>query len=201
MNRFEIFNWKNQIQILVNRSLEIAIISNFIKTTFNIKKVKKIYFLLLLLLIFSCTNNKNQKENKIIERDTIVKNDTITIKENKPVTSKADTKQQLIGNWKEHWGIGMETNVNSADVYQIKLVANGNLELTCPAKKKFAIDQVLFDGQELTFRKQNKSYPKGKFYVYYKLKLHDDYNWMEGPITNNKKQKDYVKWEKVEAAQ
>lgn len=160
--------------------------------------MKNIYFLLLLLLIFSCTNDKNHKEIKTTERDTIAEKDTI--RENQTATSKADTKQQLIGNWKEHWGIGMETNVNSSDVYEIKLVSNGNLSVTCPAKKKFAIDQVLFDGQELTFRKQNKSYPKGKFYVYYKLKLHDDYNWMEGPITNNKKQKDYVKWEKINVA-
>jgi hypothetical protein len=93
----------------------------------------------------------------------------------------------------------MPTNVNSEDVYQINLALDGKLNVTCPGKKKFAIDQVLFDGKELAFRKQSKSYPKGKFFVYYRLKLHDDYNWMEGPITNNKKQKDYVKWERIDA--
>ncbi|MVN22028.1 hypothetical protein [Mucilaginibacter arboris] len=151
--------------------------------------MKKTYFLSLLLLIFSCTNNKTKEEDNTKAANSIKKEQETVV--------KADPKTYLVGDWKEHWGIGMETNVNSSDLYKIVLGTNGNLSITCPDKKKFAIDQVLFDGKELSFRKQNKSYPKGKFYVYYRLKLHDDYNWMEGPITNNKKQKDYVKWEKI----
>lgn len=158
-------------------------------------KVKKTYFLLLLLLIFSCTNDKKHKENTSIERDTIVEKDTI--RKEKTGETKADPKQKLVGEWKEHWGIGMETNVAQTELYKIELGTNGDIIVNSQNKKKYKIDQLLFDGKELTFRKQNKFYPKGKFYVYYKLKLHDDYNWMEGPITNNKNQKDYVKWERV----
>lgn len=157
--------------------------------------MKKIHLLSLLLLLFSCTNDKNKEGKTTIITDTIVVKDTI-LADNEAL-AKTNTKQKLVGNWKEHWGIGMQTNVNSSDVYQIKLIKNGEVDITCINKKKFVTDQILFDGKELTFRKQNKSYPKGKFYVYYKLKLHDDNNWMEGPITNNKKQNDYVKWEKV----
>lgn len=151
--------------------------------------MKKIYFLSLLLLLFSCTNNKGKEDKTTVIKDTTIVKDTTVV--------KADPKQKLVGEWKEHWGIGMETNVKSSDLYIIELIENRDIVVTCTNKKKYAIDQVLFDGKELSFRKQNKSYPKGKFYVYYRLKLHDDYNWMEGPVTNNKKQSDYVKWEKI----
>ena len=161
--------------------------------------MKKIHLLSLLLLLFSCTNDKNKDGKTIIIKDTIIVKDTV-LADNETFT-KRNTKQKLVGEWKEHWGIGMQTNVESSDVYQIKLIENGDINITCINKKKFVIDQILFDGKELSFRKQNKSYPKGKFYVYYKLKLHDDYLWMEGPITNNKKQNDFVKWEKVNIAE
>ncbi|MGI4021083.1 MAG: hypothetical protein ACRYFA_06225 [Janthinobacterium lividum] len=157
--------------------------------------MKKIHLLSLLLLLFSCTNDKNKEGKITIVKDTIIVKDTVSA--NDTAFAKTNTKQKLIGNWKEHWGIGMQTNVKSSDVYQIKFTESGEISITCVNKNKFVIDQLLFDGKELSFRKQNKSYPKGKFYVYYKLKLHDDYNWMEGPITNNKKQNDFVKWEKV----
>lgn len=149
-------------------------------STNNLRKTP--ILLLLFLLLFSCTNNK-VKENKITKEDKSI--------------IKTDAKQELIGEWKEHWGIGMETTVRYSDLYKIQLSNNGNIVVSCNTKKNFAIDQILFDGHELTFRKQNKAYRLGKFYVYYRLKLHDDFNWMEGPITNNKKQKDYVKWEKL----
>lgn len=157
-------------------------------------KLKNIYLLLLLVLLFSCTNNKS-KEEKTTTKDTVLIKDTLHVR------SSVGAKQQLVGTWKEHWGIGMETNVQTSDVFKIQLNANDNLTISCPDKKKFAIDQILFDGKELTFRKQNKSYPKGKFYVYYRLKLNDNAQWMEGPITNNKKQKDYVKWEKMNVSE
>ncbi|MGI4749823.1 MAG: hypothetical protein ACRYFB_04240 [Janthinobacterium lividum] len=163
--------------------------------------MKKIYLLLAVLVIVSCNNGKQQ--TKIItDTVTIIKKDTISQFEpgNQKRSSDAPqghTKQSLAGEWKEHWGIGVETNVNASDLYKIQLANDGKMNITCTNKKKYKIDQVLFDGKELSFRKQNKSYPLGKFYVYYKLKMHEDFNWMEGPITNNKKQKDFVKWERI----
>jgi hypothetical protein len=145
--------------------------------------LKKVHLLSLLLLLFSCTNNKTEEEQTAVVTDTTV--------------IKINSKQQLVGEWKEHWGVGMETNVKSSDVFKIELTTDENLLITCVNKKRFAIDQVLFDGKELSFRKQNKSYPLGKFYVYYRLALNDNYKWMAGPIKNNKKQSDYVKWEKT----
>ncbi|MGI4729658.1 MAG: hypothetical protein ACRYGB_13875 [Janthinobacterium lividum] len=162
--------------------------------------MKKIYLFLAVLVIFSCTNDKHQTNGRtdtvtVIRTDTIIKNNTITNTKTKIASS--NSKQNLVGQWKEHWGIGVQTNVNTTDVYQILLSNDGNLSITTSNKKKYKIDQILFDGKELSFRKQNKLYPLGNFYVYYKLKLNHDFNWMEGPITNNKKQKDFVKWEKI----
>jgi hypothetical protein len=145
--------------------------------------LKKVHLLALLLLLFSCTNNKIKEEQTAVVKDTTV--------------VKADPKQQLIGEWREHWGIGRETNVKSTDLFKIAIAEDGKLLITCLNKKRFAIDQVLFDGKELSFRKQNKSYPLGKFFVYYRLTLNDNYAWMAGPVKNNKKQSDYVKWEKT----
>lgn len=162
--------------------------------------MKKIYLLLSVLIIVSCTNDKHQTRTvtdtvKIIERDTVAEHTSI----NPGQKAQSDNTQKLIGKWKEHWGIGVETNVNTNDIYQIELTRDGNIIINSSNKNKYKIDKILFDGHELSFRKQNKLYPLGKFYVYYKLKLHDDFNWMEGPITNNKKQKDYVKWERIKA--
>lgn len=167
--------------------------------------MRKIYILLAVLTVFSCTNDKKENSQTVTstssapsvktEKDTAVSPSSSAASGNRSATS--DSKQNLIGQWKEHWGIGVETNVNYNDLYKISIDDAGKISINCTNKKKYKIDQVLFDGQEISFRKQNKSYPLGRFYVYYKLKLHDDLRWMEGPITNTKKQKDYVKWQKV----
>lgn len=161
--------------------------------------MKKVYPLLAVLAVFSCTNDKHQTKT-VTDTVTIIKTDTI-LQDGAPhpkqnLSAQTNSKQKLVGQWKEHWGVGVQTNVNSNDVYQIQVSGDGQLSITSN-KKKYKIDQLLFDGKELSFRKQNKSYTLGRFYVYYRLKLHDDFNWMEGPITNNKKQKDFVKWEKI----
>jgi len=185
--------FKVQKEVVRNLEIILPLISNRLNLKILIhQQLKKIHFLSLLLLLFSCTNNKGKEEKTTVVKDTIIVKDTTVV--------KVGSKTNLVGEWKEHWGIGMETNVKSSDLYIIELTENKNIVVTCTNKKKYAIDQVLFDGKELSFRKQNKFYPKGKFYVYYRLKLHDDYNWMEGPVTNNKKQRDYVKWEKVGVA-
>jgi len=145
--------------------------------------MKKVYILPIILLLFSCTSNKKGEDKTVVAQDTTV--------------VKVDPKQKLVGEWKEHWGIGMKTNVKSSDTFKIQLNTNRDIVITSTNKKKYAIDQLLFDGKELSFRKQNKFYPKGKFYVYYKLKLNDNYTWMEGPVKNSKKQSDYVQWGKV----
>ncbi len=159
------------------------------------------------LTVFSCTNDKKEKSQTITstssaasgnaEKATATRTGPSAVTDKNPSTS--NQKQNLVGQWKEHWGVGVETNVNYNDLYKIQLDDAGKISVVCTNKNKYKIDRILFDGQEISFRKQNKAYPSGKFYVYYKLKLHDDLNWMEGPITNTKKQKDYVKWERLNA--
>ncbi|RYE35968.1 MAG: hypothetical protein EOP42_05100 [Sphingobacteriaceae bacterium] len=167
--------------------------------------MRKIYIFLAVLTVFSCTNDKKENSQTVTStsassgdaaKNTAASSGASAVADKN--LSASDPKQNLVGQWKEHWGVGVETNVKSNDVYQIELSEDGNLSITTSNKKKYKIDQLLFDGRELSFRKQNKLYPLGKFYVYYKLKLRDDFKWMEGPITNNKKQKDFVKWEKVD---
>ncbi|RYE21601.1 MAG: hypothetical protein EOP42_25655 [Sphingobacteriaceae bacterium] len=168
--------------------------------------MKKIFILIVAVAVFSCTNDKKENSQTVTstssaasgdaEKDTAAGTGSSTVTD-KNSAAAADPKQNLVGQWKEHWGIGVETNVNYNDLYKITVDNGGKISINCINKKKYKIDQVLFDGHEISFRKQNKSYPLGRFYVYYKLKLHDDLRWMEGPITNSKKQKDYVKWGKV----
>jgi len=160
--------------------------------------MKKTGLFLAVLAIVSCTNDKHQTKT-VNDTVIIIKNDTINQPggSHQPKNAATNSKQNLTGLWKEHWGVGVQTNVNTTDLYNIEVAGNGKISIISANKKNYKIDQVLFDGQEISFRKQNKSYPLGKFYVYYKLKIHDDFNWMEGPITNNKKQKDFVKWERV----
>ena len=44
---------------------------------------------------------------------------------------------------------------------------------------------------------ENISDPNEKFYVYYKLKLQDNCNWMDGSIENIKNTRSNIKMEKV----
>ena len=108
-----------------------------------------------------------------------------------------DPKQKLIGEWKEHWGIGQETDVNYNDIIKIQLTTDGNFVMTCMNRNNYFFDKIIFDGIELSFREENTQDPNEKFYVYYKLKLSSDGKWMEGTISNSKGQTDNIKCEKV----
>ena len=152
----------------------------FLQRTKNKIMIKKIVLTYVLFLFFvSCTNN-NEK-NKI----------------QPSITSESiDTKQQLIGEWKEYWGIGVPTDVNYSDIFKIQITTEGEIIIRCLNRNNYLIDRLLFDGKELSFRKENTYNPEDKVFVYYKLKLSDDGNWLEGPITNNKDQSNNVKWKK-----
>ncbi len=109
----------------------------------------------------------------------------------------SDPKKKLIGEWKEYCGVGQETDVDYSDTYKIQLTADNEIILSCTSRDNYLFDKILFDGNELSFRKENTIDPNEKFYVYYKLKLSKDGEWMEGPISNSRNQTDYVKWKKI----
>lgn len=109
----------------------------------------------------------------------------------------SDPKQKLVGNWAEHWGIGTETDINDIDTIQIQLITDGSIVISCVNKKDFQYDKIVFDGNELSYRMENISHPNEKFYVYYKLKVQDNGNWMDGSIENSKNKKVNIKLEKV----
>ncbi len=83
-----------------------------------------------------------------------------------------DPKEKIVGEWKEYWGVGQETDVTYSNTYEIQITAEGEIILKCKI-------------------------PNEKFYIYYKMKLSSDGKWMEGPISNSRNQTDYVKWEKI----
>lgn len=109
----------------------------------------------------------------------------------------SDPKKKLVGVWKEHWGIGQETDVTYNDTIKIQLATDGEIILRCTNRSNYVYDKILFDGMELSFIKENTIDPNEKFYVYYKMKLSDNGNWMEGPISNSRKATNYVKWKKI----
>ena len=106
-------------------------------------------------------------------------------------------KKKLIGEWKEYWGVGQETDVTYNNIFKVQITTDGEIILKCTTKDNYLFDKVLFDGTELSFRKENTSDPNEKFFVYYKMKLSSDGKWMEGPINNSKNQTNFVKWEKI----
>src|ERR1035437_5682453 len=97
-----------------------------------------------------------------------------------------DPKQKLIGEWKEYWGIGEETDVNYNSINKIQLNSDGNFVITRVTGNDYLFDKIVFDGTELSFREENTSDPNEKFFVYYKLKLINDAKWMEGSIINSR---------------
>lgn len=109
----------------------------------------------------------------------------------------SDPKQKLVGKWAEHWGIGTETDINDIDTIQIQLTTDGGIVVSCVNKKHFQYDKIVFDGNELSYRMENISDPNEKFYVYYKLKLQDNGNWMDGSIENSRNKRDNIKLEKI----
>ncbi len=106
-------------------------------------------------------------------------------------------KEKLVGEWKEYWGVGQETNVDYNDISKIQLTTDNEIILKCTDRDNYLFDKILFDGNELSFRKENTIDPNEKFYVYYKLKLSKDGKWLEGPINNSRNETNYVKWEKI----
>ncbi|MBX3163753.1 MAG: hypothetical protein KF900_04685 [Bacteroidetes bacterium] len=109
----------------------------------------------------------------------------------------SDPKQKLVGKWAEHWGIGTETDIQYVDTIQIQLTTDDNIIMSCVNNKTLQYDNIIFDGNELSFRMENISDPNEKFYVYYKLKVQKNGNWMDGSIENSRNKKNNIKLEKV----
>ncbi len=111
--------------------------------------------------------------------------------------SDEDPREKLVGEWKEYWGIGRSTDVDYHNINKIEITDDGQLFISCVNESFYKFDKIVFDGEELTFRSENTSDPKEKFYIYYKLKLEKEGKWMNGTILNSKNQTDDVKWEKM----
>jgi len=109
-----------------------------------------------------------------------------------------DPKEKLIGEWKEYYGIGEKTDVNYNNIYKIQLASEGDLIITCITRNNYLFDNIVFDSEELSFRKENTIDPNEKFYVYGKLKLNSKGDWFEGTMKNSRGKTSHVKWEKIE---
>lgn len=108
-----------------------------------------------------------------------------------------DPKKKLVGEWKEYYGIGKETDVNDIEIYKIQLTTQGDLIITCLSNNSYLFDRIIFDGNELSYRQENISDPNEKFYIYGKLKLKNNEKWLEGTMENSRNQNDNIKWEKL----
>lgn len=105
--------------------------------------------------------------------------------------------QSLVGEWKEYYGIGEETDVTYNSIYRIEISKNDKLIIECSSDDHTVFDNIVFDGNELSFRKENTIQPNVKFYMYGKLKLKKNEKWMEGDVINSKNEKSHIKWEKI----
>ena len=108
-----------------------------------------------------------------------------------------DPKKKLVGEWKEYYGIGKETDVNDIEIYKIQLTTQGDLIITCLSNNSYLFDRIIFDGNELSYRQENISDPNEKFYIYGKLKLKNNEKWLVGTMENSRNQSDNIKWEKL----
>lgn len=109
---------------------------------------------------------------------------------------KKEPKTKLIGEWKEHYGVGMETNVDY-EIYKIQLTIEGDLVITCLTRNNYLFDKILFDGNELSYRIENTIDHNEKFYIYGKLKLNSNKKWLEGTVVNSRDKSGNIKWEKI----
>lgn len=108
-----------------------------------------------------------------------------------------DPKTKLIGEWKEYYGVGMETDVDYNEIYKIQLTTDGDIVITCLTYNNYLFDKILFDGNELSYRQENTIDPNEKFYIYGKLKLNSNEKWLEGTVVNSRDKSDNIKWEKI----
>ena len=108
-----------------------------------------------------------------------------------------DPKTKIIGQWKEYYGIGEETDVDYNEIYKIRFGSEGDLMITCLSYDAYLFDNIVFDSEELSFRKENTSDPDEKFYIYGKLKLNSKGDWFEGTMKNSRGKTSHVKWEKI----
>ncbi len=108
-----------------------------------------------------------------------------------------DPKTKLIGEWKEHYGVGMETDVDYTNIYKIQLTTEDDIVITCLTRNNYLFDKILFDGNELSYRKENTIDPNEIFYIYGKLKLNSNEKWLEGTVVNSRGKSSNIKWEKI----
>lgn len=108
-----------------------------------------------------------------------------------------DPKTKLIGEWKEYYGVGEETDVAYNNIYKIQLTTEGDIVITCLTRNNYLFDKILFDGNELSYRKENTIYPNEKFYIYGRLKLNSNEKWLEGTVVNSRDKSSNIKWEKI----
>ncbi len=91
----------------------------------------------------------------------------------------------------------METDVDYTDIYKIQLTTEGDIVITCLTRNNYLFDKILFDGNELSYRKENTIDPNEKFYIYGKLKLNSNEKWLEGSVVNSRDKSNNIKWEKI----
>jgi hypothetical protein len=96
----------------------------------------------------------------------------------------------VLGEWKEHWGNPLHTDVKYFEQYRITQASGRNVKVQVLNRDQ-KIDDEQFNGTVLTFSHHTDAYV-----VKYSLTLQQDGRWLIGTATTPKKVVD-VKWEKM----
>lgn len=94
----------------------------------------------------------------------------------------------LVGTWTEHWEFQEEDEgkVTYVDTVNIAKV-NQQYTITCINDTSYVYDQISFEKEQLHFRMKNleSSTENDPFYVFYRLKLSNRADRLNGEITNS----------------
>lgn len=117
------------------------------------------------------------------------------------LSAYGDNPERIIGQWTEYWyPTGDDSDVTYSNTMKIFVDNRGNLAIDCVDDDIYVFDNITYQDNILTFRKENKSAMDEdgtRFYIYYTLVLLEDGKIMKGGIVNSVQQTNPMKWTKI----
>jgi len=122
----------------------------------------------------------------------------ITIYSCSLVRPKSNTDlSTIVGNWKENWAAGGQTNVNYSDEYLISANQKGNLVILCPSRNNYFFEKISFENKILKAKLiiKDLKYNAGDSWVSYELTLQDN-DMLVGSALTKAGKKVKIIWER-----
>lgn len=107
------------------------------------------------------------------------------------------SQKSIEGIWLEKW-IGAGTDINYVDTLKIQKKGN-KIMMSCINDPDLSYDSIFLNKEEFRFKMINRSDPKVDFFVHYKLKWQNNYEYLQGTISNINNQEDTVRLERFVA--